>query len=142
MFCTFVAVDMQTVFHNRRHAAVFGGGAEVWSASKRVPGDFFLQTKQRGRPVNACAGSGGKRGSSAVLVNLEKYIKIVVIVNAERTVDKSGLLHMLKGLRRFEKAGQALYAARTLTGQKSGWSLAWGLRTNRPVDMHGVVHIR
>lgn len=77
-----------------------------------------------------------------VLVNLNRYIKLVVIVNAARVVDKAGLLNRLKGLRVNESAEQGLCLARTLTGQKTGSAQTGQFRTFDPVDMHGLIHNR
>lgn len=77
-----------------------------------------------------------------VLVNLNRYIKLVVIVNAGRVVDKAGLLNRLKGLRGKEGAEQGLCLARTLTGQKAGSQQTRQFRTFDPVDMHGFIHNR
>jgi hypothetical protein len=49
----------------------------------------------------------------ALLVNLNTYIKIVVIVNAEKNVDKPIFAHRLKGLRYLQAAEQALYRGLT-----------------------------
>jgi hypothetical protein len=55
-------------------------------------------------------------------------------------VDKRDFLHRLNGLRAFQPAGQALFLARTLTGQKKGSGQAGQFRTFDPVDMQGLIH--
>jgi hypothetical protein len=55
-------------------------------------------------------------------------------------VDKPDFLHRLNGLRAFQAAAQALFLARTLTGQKFGRGQTRQFRTFDPVDMHGLIH--
>jgi hypothetical protein len=55
-------------------------------------------------------------------------------------VDKRNFLHRLNGLRAFQAAAQALFLARTLTGQKFGRGQTRQFRTFDPVDMHGLIH--
>jgi hypothetical protein len=61
-----------------------------------------------------------RRWRFPVLVNLNRNIKLVVIVNAARAVDKADFFNMLKGLPAFAGAEQTLFLAGTLTGQKIG----------------------
>lgn len=55
-------------------------------------------------------------------------------------MDKRDFLHRFNGLRVFQPAGQALFLARTLTGQKKGSGQAGQFRTFDPVDMQGLIH--
>lgn len=74
------------------------------------------------------------------LVNLERKIRIVVIVNAGRTVDNRDFFHMLKGLRAVLPVGQTLRLDRIETGQKSGARRTRQFRTFDPVDIQQLIH--
>jgi hypothetical protein len=74
------------------------------------------------------------------LVNLERKIRIVVIVNAGRTVDNRDFFHMLKGLRAVLPVGQTLPLDRTDTGQKIGRHKTRQFRTFDPVDIQQLIH--
>lgn len=74
------------------------------------------------------------------LVNLERKIRIVVIVNAGGTVDNRDFFHMLKGLRAVLPVGQTLRLDRTDTGQKIGRHKTQQFRTFDPVDIQQLIH--
>jgi hypothetical protein len=79
-----------------------GGRASVFSAAFG-----FLKTGFPGFPL------------FQMFTVINVYIKLVVIVNDEFTVDKMGLLHRISGLRAAERAGQGLYPACTDVGEKT-----------------------
>jgi hypothetical protein len=74
------------------------------------------------------------------LVNLERKIRIVVIVNAGRTVDNRDFFYMLKGLRAVLPVGQTLRLDRIETGQKNGARRTRQFRTFDPVDIQQLIH--
>ena len=67
---------------------------------------------------------------------------MVVIVNAQFTVDKIGLLHKISSLRLKQRAGQGLYRACTDVGKKTASLQKGAFCTSHPVDMQRLVHSR
>ena len=67
---------------------------------------------------------------------------MVVIVNAQFTVDKNGLLHKISSLRFRQGAGQGLYRACTDVGKKTASLQKAAFCTSHPVDMQRLVHSR
>jgi hypothetical protein len=99
------------------------------------------------RQINACnqvamaiCAVVGVVRTAVVLVSLEVNIKIVVVVNVARNVDKPVFFHRVNGLRRMEGLAQRMCAPWTETGQKKFVRKFSRFRTYAPVDMHGLIH--
>lgn len=77
-----------------------------------------------------------------LLVNIDIYIKLVVIVNAASAVDKGDFIYSINGLRDFQYAGKGVYRSGTDVGQNFSSLQRRGFCTSDPVDMQRVVHRR
>jgi hypothetical protein len=63
------------------------------------------------------------------------YTKIVVIVNAKESVDKSAFVHRINHLRAFKVAAQVVYQTGTVVGQDFECEQAGLFCTTVPVDI-------
>jgi hypothetical protein len=68
------------------------------------------------------------------------YTKMVVIVNANRTVDKQDFFHNIKRLRAIKLDGKTLYPDCTEVGQKMSCLQEAAFCTSHPVDTQPVFH--
>lgn len=75
-----------------------------------------------------------------VVYLIKVYIKLVVIVNDQFTVDKKSFLHKISGLRQRELAGQGLYPACTDVEEKTAGLQKSRFCTSDPVHIQRLFH--
>lgn len=68
------------------------------------------------------------------------YTKIVVVVNGDFSVDKSGKPIRVMAVRESKVLGQSLYRAGTVVGQKKACGQKGRFCTSRPVDIQRLIH--
>jgi hypothetical protein len=111
---------MQVVFHSRAGFAC----KKPFAAVQDATGASRSSCRQnRGRAVPTFDFS--RRDAFPSLVNLDRKVRIVMIVNVCRTVDKRDFFHKLKGLRVLLPVEQTLRLDGIETGQKIGGRPSW-----------------